>query len=154
VKSENCGEFRGFFEDVENFGGKVGWKRARPKTARKKEGARRAVPQHRQSGERNYWREGSALVLLKLDPATSENWYERACLEALEKCLAGATDYQDLRLKVMAALARVVERQCELEVRHEDWARFEEESVKRGYAWKRGDQVRWSPNVKRGKKQK
>jgi transcriptional regulator with XRE-family HTH domain len=95
------------------------------------------------------WHSELALKLLKLDPNNPKNWYELACLEALERCLSGAAGYQDLAPTVMSALALVIEREAELEVRGgrgtRRWERFSEESVLRGYADKIGDQVKWPP---------
>jgi transcriptional regulator with XRE-family HTH domain len=99
------------------------------------------------------WYSGSGLNLLKLDPSTPESWYELACIEALERCLSGASDYQDLAPIVLAALAQVIERQSGLQEGPEEWARFEEESVRRGYAFRTDGKVRWTPMVKRSKKQ-
>jgi DNA-binding XRE family transcriptional regulator len=99
------------------------------------------------------WYSGSALNLLQLDPATPEHWYELACVEALERCLSGASDYQDLIATVMTALSMVVERQAEREGRLEDWGRFEKESVVRGYAFESGGRVKWPPMIKRRTKQ-
>jgi transcriptional regulator with XRE-family HTH domain len=96
---------------------------------------------------------GSGLTLITLDPNNPENWYELACVEALERILTNATQYQDLRHTVMAAISLVVERQGELELPRqknwERWVRFEEESVRRGYAVKIGGKVKWLSSTKR-----
>lgn len=77
-------------------------------------------------------------------------WYEREAIQALERCLSGSADYQDIVATVMSAVALAVQRRSEREVRWEAWPQFVAESVKRGYAFDVGGQVKWIDRIKRG----
>lgn len=75
-----------------------------------------------------------------LSKLPSESWYEIACLEALERCLSGGTDFQKITPAVISALAPVIEQKAREDGNPDLIQRFAEESVRRGFVHQFGKQ--------------
>src|SRR5262245_33452092 len=60
------------------------------------------------------WYFGAGLRLLRLEPEDPAAWYEWAAVQALERCLTGATEYKEVAPVVISALALAIEKQAEI----------------------------------------
>jgi len=73
-------------------------------------------------------------------PEVPSDWYKLACADALERCLSGGTDYQEIAPAVISALVPVIEKKAREEGDPELIQRFTEESARRGFGQQFGKQ--------------